>query len=661
MFRLYLPIAVFLTFFGELVIAQSVGEYADDPVLFTVAQTPVRVSEFLQIYTKSNQQKADFSEASLREYLELYIKFKLKVQKAREMRLDTLPAFRTELEGYRRQLAAAYLVDREVTEKLIREAYEHMKQDVEVSHILIACRRDAPAADTLAAFQRANALLQKALKGADFAQLARDSSEDRSSKENGGYIGFITAILPDGYYAFEKAIYSAQPGIVPYVVRSHQGYHVIKVHSFRPARGEVEVAHILIRKGDSEEANYLKRQKADSAYLAAQRMPWDEACMLYSEDQISAAKGGYIGAFGINRYQRSFEEAAFALDKDGAISPPVETSIGWHIIKRISRRSLPPFEEMRRALADRIKRDSRSELARRSLIQRIQREANFQEYPENLKAWASQQVDSIFHTFRWKPDSTAPQTPLMRYGNRIYTVAEFEEFLVRSSRERMRGLGHPLEQTIANLYQNWVDEAALTYEESQLDKKYPEFRHLMREYEEGMLLFDAAKIEVWDRANTDTAGLQRYFDEHLKNKYLWDERAVVSFYTLKSEDSILLKKVYDFAAKNEPAAVLKKFNKKGEVLVRLEKTYEKGRNKDLENIWRPGGMSEPKQDAATKTASFLKVERLLPPSPKGLSDARGYAVADYQDYLEKKWVEQLRAEYPVRVNEEVFNALIKRQ
>lgn len=660
MSKLRLLVAIFLLWAG-MTNAQRAEEYLDDPVLFTVAQTPVRVSEFLQIYTKSNQQKADFSEASLREYLDLYVKFKLKVQKAREMRLDTVAAFRSELEGYRRQLAAAYLVDREVTEKLIREAYEHMKQDVEVSHILILCEKSAPPADTLAAFRRANALLQKALAGADFAQLARDSSEDKSSKENGGYVGFITALLPDGYYWFEKAIYSAKPGVVPYVVRSFQGYHVIKVHSFRPARGEVEVAHILIRKGDNEEANSLKRQRADSAYAAAQQMSWDEACMRYSEDQVSAAKGGYVGAFGINRYQRSFEEAAFALEKDGAISPPVETSVGWHIIKRLSRRPLPPFEEMRRALSERIKRDSRSEVARRSLIQRIQHEANFREFPQNLQAWASQQVDSIFHTFRWKPDSTAPQTPLMQYGDRIYTLADFEEFLARSSRDRMRGMGFPVEQTIAILYQNWVDEAAIAYEESQLDKKYPEFRHLMREYEEGMLLFDAAKIEVWDRANTDTLGLQRYFDENLKTKYLWDERAVVSFYTLKSDDSTLLKKVCEFAAKNAPEAVLKKFNKKAEVLVRLEKTYEKGRNKDLDNLWRAGALSEPKRDAATKTASFLKVERLLPPSPKALSEARGYAVADYQDYLEKKWVEQLRAQYPVQINEDVFNALIKRQ
>lgn len=635
--------------------------YHDDPVLFSVNNSPVRVSEFDQIYTKSNQQKADYSDASVREYLDLYIKFKLKVQKAREMQLDTAAAFRAELDGYRRQLAASYLVDKEVTEKLIREAYEHMKQDVDISHIFIACERGTAAEDTLVAFKRATALLQALQKGASFEQLARDSSEDKSAKENNGRLGFVTAMLPDGYYNIEKAVYTSRPGLLPRVVRTNAGYHILYIHSFRPARGEIEVAQILIRKGDNEEETYKKRLVADSAYLAAQRMSWDEACARYSEDKVSAAKGGYIGHFGINRYQRTFEDAAFALEKDGDVSKPVETSIGWHIIKRISKRELAPFEDMRRALTERVKRDSRSEIAKRSLIARIQKDGKVKEYPQNLNAWTAQQTDSIFHTFKWKPNPDNPQTPLIQFGtDKPFTVADFEEYLVRASRDRMRGLGHPIEETVAKLYQDWGDEVTIQYEESQLDKKYPEFKFLMREYEEGMLLFDAAKIEVWDRANTDTVGLEQYFNKNLKNKYLWDERAVVSIYTLKSDDPALLAKVREFAANKSPEETLKKFNKKGEVLVRLEKTYEKGKNKDLNDIWKTGGMTPAKTDAGTKTASFSKVEQIVAPAPKALSDARGYAVADYQDYLEKQWVEQLRNQYPVKIEEEVLQALIRK-
>jgi len=643
-----------------LALAGNAQPYHDDPVLFTVNNTPVRAAEFQQIYSKTNQQKADYSEASLREYLDLYVKFKLKVQKARDMRLDTAAAFRSELEGYRRQLAASYLVDKEVTEKLIREAYEHSKQDVDISHIFIACERNAKAEDTLRAYTRANALLQAIQKGEAFEKIARDSSEDKSAKETGGRLGYITAMLPDGYYNLEKAIYSAKPGLLPKLVRTNAGYHVVYVHAFRPARGEIEVAQILIRKGDSEEIGVRKRSTADSAYLATQRLSWEEACTRYSEDKVSAAKGGYIGFFGINRYQRAFEDAAFALEKDGDISKPVETSIGWHIIKRLSKRTLTPFEDMRRALTERVKRDSRSEMAKRSMIARIQKEGNFKEFPENLKPWVAQQTDSVFHTFKWKPNPDNPQTPLMQYGkDKTFTVANFEEFLVRASRERMRGMGHPVEETVNKLYQDWADEVAIEYEESQLDKKYPDFKYLMREYEEGMLLFDAAKIEVWDRANTDSTGLEQYFNQHLTNKYLWDERAVVSLYTLKSDDPELLDKVWDYAAKKSPEDVLKKFNKKEEVLVRLEKTYEKGKNKDLNELWSAGAMTSAKSDAGTKTATFSKIEQILPPSPKALSDARGYAVADYQDYLEKQWVEKLRKEYPVQVNDEIFRTLIR--
>ena len=635
---------------------------ANDPVLFTVKNTPVPASEFRQIYAKTNQQKADFSEASLREYLDLYVKFKLKVQKAREMHLDTVEAFKSELDGYRRQLAASYLVDREVTDKLIEEAYEHMKQDVDISHIFVACDRNANATDTLKAYNRAMNLLQLIRNGAAFEKIAQDSSDDKSAKDNRGNLGFVTAMLPDGYYNLEKAAYSGKPGDILGPVRSNSGYHIVRVHAFRPARGEVEVAQILLRKGNSEEENVKKRIQLDSIYAGLKNGDnWDEVCSRVSEDKMSAGKGGYIGFFGINRYQRSFEDAAFALKNNGDISEPVETSIGWHLIKRIGARGIGNFEEFRRPLTERVKRDSRSEIAKQTMINRIRKEGNFKEMPDALAAWTAKQVDTIFLTFKWKPDPAKPQTALMRFGNeKTYTAADFEDYCARASRDRMRAVGKPLKEVVDQLYRTWSDEVALQFEESQLDKKYPEFKALMREYEEGMLLFDAAKQEVWDRANADSTGLEAYFNQNLKDKYKWDERARVSIYTLKSDDPELLLKVREYAAKKDTADVLDKFNKKENVLTVLDKVYEKGKNKELNEIWKAGGMTAAKTDAGTKTANFMKVETILPPAAKTLNEARGYAVADYQDYLEKQWVEQLKTEYPVKVNEAVFKTLIKK-
>lgn len=634
-----------------------------DPVLFTVKGTPVTVSEFNYIYSKANQDKADFSEKSLREYLGLYTNFKLKVQKARDMRLDTIDALNAELDGYKRQLSKSYLEDREVTEKLVKDVYERMQQDADVSHIFIACDRTQKAADTLIAYNRAKHLIKKIQKGADFNQIAADSSEDKTAKENRGNIGFINAMLPNGYYEFEKAVYSAKPGTVVGPIRSNTGYHIIRVNGFRPARGEVEVSQILIRKSDDPIMNAAARAKADSAHQALLNGgAWEEVCSAFTEDKATRAKSGYIGYFGINRYQKDFEDAAFGLKKDGDFSEVVETTIGFHIIKRNSRRSLGKFDEMKRALTDRVKRDSRSEIARQSMIARIHKDAGYKEFPAVLKAWSDKQVDSLFLTFKWKPDPSKPQTVLNRYGNdKVYTVADFEDFCARSSRERMRGVGMPMSETIDKLYSTWTDETALAFEESRLDQKYPEFKSLMREYEEGILLFEALKQNVWDRANSDSSGLENYYRINLSQKYKWDERARLSIYSLKTDDPKLVNEIRTFAAKNTAEKVQKKFNTDSTELVTvIEKLYERGKNKDLGGLWKVGDRTEAKTNAATKTASFLKIEELLAPQAKTLADARGYAVADYQDYLEKKWIEDLNKEYEVTINEAALMSMVKK-
>ncbi len=657
MFKHLLASACLIMWFAATLTAQS-----EDPILFTVNGKPVTVSEFRYIYTKTNQDKADFSEASLRDYLDLYTKFKLKVQKARDMRLDTVSSLNSELDGYRRQLANSYLVDKEVNEKLIQETYERMLQDVNVSHIFIACDRNAKAADSLQAYNRALKLLALINSGASFETVAADSSEDKSAKENKGNLGFITAMLPDGYYAMEKAIYAASKGAVLGPIRSNTGYHLVRVNDFRPARGEVEVAQILLRKDKSPEKNTLQRMRIDSAYtLLKGGAKWDDVCARYSEDKTTAPKGGYLGFFGINRYQRSFEDAAFALEKDGDFSAPVETSLGWHMVKRVSRRPIGTFEGTKRALSERIKRDSRSEISKQSMIARIKKEGRYQEYPDVLAKWSARQLDTVFMTFKWKADPAKPQDVLLRYNdNTTFTLADFEEYCVKAGRDRMRGAGMPMQETIQRLFKNWSDEVAMQFEESQLDKKYPDFHSLMREYEEGILLFEALKLNVWDKANNDSIGLEQYYKTNLSQKYKWDERARVSLYTLKTDDPKTGEKVRLLASKKPAADVLKKINKKTEVVTVMEKLYEKGKNKDLGAFWSAGSVTSIKTDPATKTAFFLKIEEIVPPTPKALSEARGYAVADYQDYLEKQWIDDLRKTYTVQVNEKALMSMVKK-
>jgi len=653
---------IFITFSFFLCATISLVAQQNDPILFTVKGTPVRVSEFKGIYTKTNQDKADFSRASLEEYLDLYVKFKLKVQKARDLYLDTVPALKTELDGYRRQLAASYLVDREVTDKLVQETHARMMQDVEISHIYLAVDKNAPAADTLKAYNRIKEIMQQIKGGKSFDSAAAEFSDDKSAKESKGYIGYVTAMLPDGFYTMENAIYNAKPSDITGPIRTNSGYHIVKVIGSRPARGEIEVSQILIRKGETPDKAAIAKTRIDSVYTALKAGgDWMKMCAAVSEDNMTKAKGGDIGFFGINRYQKGFEDAAFALKADGDISMPVETTIGWHIIRRKSAKPVASFETMKRGLSDRVKKDSRSEAAKQSIITRIQKEGKFKEFPEALNKWTATQQDSVFHTFRWKPDAAKPQTPLFSFDGQNYTLADFEDFCSRASRDRMRGKGYPVEETVSKLYKTWKDETSLRFEETQLDKKYPEFSALMREYEGGMLLFEAAKVEVWDRANTDTIGLEKFFNENLKEKFKWDERAKVSIYTLKTTDAKVIEKVHTMATKKPSADVLKKFNKKGgDMVAVMERVYEKGKNKDVDAIWKAGALTAAKTDESTKTTNFMKVEEITPPTPKKLSEAKGYAVADYQDYLEKNWVEKLRAEYKVDIDRKVFESLIKK-
>lgn len=293
----------------------------------------------------------------------------------------------------------------------------------------------------------------------------------------------------------------------------------------------------MLRKSDNADKNAKVKMRADSIYNELKKgAKWDDVCQCFSDDKNTSGKGGYLGFFAINRYQRNFEDAAFALEKDGDFSMPVESNLGWHIIKRNSRRPIDTFDKLKRPLTDRVRRDSRSEVAKQSMIARIKKEGHFSESRQALQNWVNKQ-DSTFFTFKWKPDEAKPKTELMRFGSsKIFTVADFEEYCARASRDRMRGTGSPIGELVDKLYKSWSDDVSMQFEETQLDTKYPEFKSLMREYTEGIIMFEALKINVFDRANTDSIGLQKYFDANLSQKYKWDERAKLSLYTLKSDD-----------------------------------------------------------------------------------------------------------------------------
>lgn len=631
----------------------------EDPILFTVNGEPVRVSEFTYIYTKTNGPRANFSKQSLDEYLELYQRFKLKVQKAKAMRLDTIPALKTELEGYRRQLADSYLIDREVTERLVEEAYKYTLEDVDISHILVLIPGDGQ--DTMRSFVKITDAKSMLEMGEPFDSVAVKYSEDKSARTNFGHVGYVTALFPKGLYKMEKAAYTAPIGRLVGPIRTGAGYHLLIVHGRRPARGEVECAHILVRK--STETGVLKDAKGriDSIYQALEAgTSFEELARVTSEDKRTNLKGGHIGVFGINRFERPFEDAAFNLEKEGTYSKPFETTAGWHIIKLISKRPVGPYNTAKAGLMTKIKDDTRFEEAKVSMVERIKKDNDFKEFNTTLSSFADT-LTKDFLTYKWKAPETKPQAILFAFGSKYKaSLGDFMDFLDRSSRKRIRLANTPVADAVKSLYDEFVVEQTLKFEEQQLETKYPEFKALMREYEEGILLFEATKMIVWDKAAQDTVGLEQFY-QTIKGKYAWGERAELSVYSLNSLESGMLDRVQKFAAKNTPEEVLKKFNVgQDTILVYGTKTVEKGRSKLVENMaWEVGAYSTPEVNEREKTLSFVKIEKIIPKAEKTLDEARGYIIADYQDYLEKLWVEELKKEYPVKVHEEVFRSLIK--
>jgi len=647
--RFHLILAFLSILSLNLLTAQS-----DDRTLFTVDGQSVPASEFSYIYSKNNRDDADFSEKSLREYLDLYTKFKLKVREAYAMRLDTVTALKTELDGYRKQLAESYLTDKEITDRLVREAYDRMQKDVHVAHIMVKAG-PLGTTDTLAAYNKIQAAYMRLKAGEAWNDVAKSVSEDTGTKDMGGDLGYITAILPSGFYAFETAAYNTIPGGYSAPFRTNLGYHIVKSLGDRPARGEMEVSHILLRvKADNSDDAAVKA-RIDELYksMTTGGAKFEDVARKSSEDKTTAERGGFIGTMTINQFEKPFEEAAYALKADGDYSVPVKTRLGWHIIRRVRLRPMLSFDAAKKKLETQISKDERISDARKTMVSRIKKEAG---YTVNQTVYNEfvDQVGPDLQTYRWQVPKIAPAT-ILTLGPDSYTNIDFGNYIRNNARTRMSlPKGTANKEIVDKVFEDYVNEKALYYEEKNLVNKYPEFKSLMREYEEGILLFEATKINVWDKASKDSVGLAAFHEGHKMN-YMWDERLEIATATLDSAHLNQLPTIKKWAAKKPMNVVAEKAAKKGIPLQVTTRVYQK-EEKLPDGITWTQGLKVDLPDGK----GFMSVEKLIPPTPKTLDEARGYVIADYQDQLEKEWVESLQKKYPVVVHEDVLMSLVKK-
>lgn len=642
---------------GLLLSSMVIAAIAQDKVLFTVGDdTEVTVDEFKYIYTKTNSAQADFSKQSLEDYLDLYIQFKLKVERARDMQLDTIPALKRELDGYRKQLASNYLMDKAVLDNLVAEAYTRMQQDVKIAHIFLRVAEASQEAETQTRITEMARAIQN--NEITFEDAAKEYSQDGPTAQRGGVLGYITAFSLGKFYEIENAAYSLEVGEVSEPVRSALGFHLIKVLDQRPARGTVEAAHILVRITDKVDAAaaqtqietlYDRLQKGENTFEAfAQR---------YSDDERTKLKGGNLGIVNIGEYDQDFEDAIFNLANDGDFSKPVRSSVGWHIVKRVRKTPMQSLEEMSRSLRARIQRDSRFEKVQEQYIESLKADYDFELSSENLVPFRNE-ISSDFTTAQWKHNRANDTQTAFYFADKTYTVAQVADYMQQALRSRTTIRKAP-QAVYDDLLKQYIGEELLAHEEAQLADKYPDFRALLREYEEGILLFEATNREVWGKASSDTLGLKAFYDAN-QGKYLWNERIEVTTYRMPNEHPTKLAEAKRLAKKNSPDAVLKAINTEALPILEAEtRTYEYGQNANVDALERKAGYIG-FDKIQGDVVSFMKVERVIAPQPRTFEEAKGYVIADYQKHLETEWLKSLRDSYKVKVNKKVLKTLIAR-
>lgn len=643
------------TAFALFIATATFAQIGDNSTLLTVGGDVVTRGEFMTIYKKNNSAPTAIS---VTDYLDLFINFKLKVKEAKDLGLDTAKTFSSELRGYRKQLATPYLTDKEVNDKLLTEAYDRSKKDVRAAHILIKCDAEALPKDTLIAYKKAVSLRDRVLKGEDFNKLAEQFSDDPSAKENKGDLGYFTVF--NMVYPFETAAYSTQKGQVSMPVRTRFGYHLVKVEDMRDAQGTIHTAHIMVKlPKDAKQADIdAAKLKIDEVYTKLKAgEKFDDLAAKYSDDKASAKKGGELPWFGTGRMVPEFETAAFKLNTDGDYSEPVLTQYGWHIIKRLEKKGVASFDDVKVEFKSKIGKDSRAEKSKTSLVNKIKAEAAFKEDRKMLLDF-NKAIDSTIYDGNWKTDKAAALTKVIfNLGNKNYTQADFAKFI--ASRQTKRAKDVSIQSIVNTMYDKFVEESALTYEDTQLEGKYPAFRDLLNEYRDGMLLFEITDKKVWSKAVEDTLGLKGYYDAN-KNNYMWGERADVTIFKFANKEvAERFRKYMKKNAKNNPTndQILKEMNKTSQLDLQIEEgVYSKKDNETVDKVsWVAGTMS-PDMDAE-KSIIIVRVNKVLAPSPKSIAEARGLITADYQNYLEKEWIGMLRKKYTVTVDKAVLDTI----
>lgn len=644
--------------FTVLILLASSSLYSQDKdnVLMTIDDKEVTVGEFLNIYEKNLEIVQDEGQKQIDNYLDLFIDYNLKVSEAYAQNLDKDPEYIKEFSKHQQQLSENYLYSKDVTEELIKEAYDRLNEEINANHILILHEEGDTPQDTLAKYNKLKNIRERALNGEDFETLAKEYSEEPNAENTAGSLGYFKGFSM--VYSFENAAYNTPVGGISEIVKTRFGYHIIKVNDRRPTPNEVTAAHIMVstkKEGVTEEQ---AKKRIDEIYQRIQQGESFDDLITLSDDEPTAKRDGIIGRFGSGRLNApEFEATAFALENPGDVSKPVQTSFGWHIIKLIERHPKETFEEMRPSLEKRIKQGNRNEIVKNTVNQQIKDKYGFEKNSETLAFFNQFVTDSVLkRKWEYDPNYSKLKNVVFSIGDRDYTYGDFAAY-IKKSQKRGR-LRKDVKAQVSMYYEDFEDDMIQEFYMYKLEEENEEYSAIINEYRNGLLIYDLMEKNIWEPTKTDTIGLENYFNNH-RDDYVWKKRidAVVASVS-DPEKAVKVQQMLKEGANEK--AIKEALNTEDQVDViftadlfemdhqALPKGFEA--NKGVSKIYtEPSGSS-----------TVVLVKEVLEAHHKTLDQVRGKVMADYQNHLEQKWMEELREKYNVKVNKRVLKKLKKK-
>jgi len=645
-------------FFGLLLTLHLIGysQSITKEVLFTIDDKPYYTDEFSRVYNKNLDIVKDESQKDLTQYLQLFIGYKLKINKANKLGLQNGDSYKNELSSYRTQLAKNYLTDSKVTKELVEEAYNRSLKEIKASHILITVDENALPADTLAAYKKISEIRQKAINGEDFGTLAAENSQDPSAKENKGELGYFSVFRM--VYPFESAAYKTPKGKISNSFRTRFGYHILKVEDIRDNRGEISVEHIMLlnAKDDKPEESEKVNNKIQEIYQKIQQGEnFEDLAKQFSDDKSSSTKGGLLNRFGSGQLSsEKFENVAFSLTKENPISVPFQSEFGWHIVKLIERYPIKSLEEVKPDLESKVGKDDRSRLITHSLNEKLRKKYNIKRdnkvYKECVKA-----VNDSFYDGKWSvPTAKSYDEKLFAINEKNITGTDFLKYI--NEQQKTGYKLKPINKLVDNVYEKFLDEKLNGYYSDNLEIEFQDFAAVVEEYRDGLLLFDLMEKEIWDKSKTDTIGLKSFYDLK-KMDYRWKNRLDVIIASSTNLEAI--KKAQKLLKQNVASEQIKeKLNTKDKVQIMTNTgVFEEGNEALPKNLKFEIGVSEILKEG--EYYFVAKVNKVIPSSEKTLEECKGKLINDYQQYLELGWVDDLKKEFTVKINQEVFDKVKK--